>query len=127
MFEWLIHRFCTRCASKIEDNRPDPATTKLIFAETVSLVEKLHKEGFVHGDANAKNLFIDNQGHLVLGNFGLSFPIKHNNETSKDWMQVRTMCNVMFDNPIRNENEKSLKELLYKMTDHELLGKLRFI
>lgn len=47
-------------------DRPDANTAKLILAETVSIVEQLHANGFLHLDLQSVNLLIQSDGHILL-------------------------------------------------------------
>lgn len=109
--------------SKIKNNRPNPTTAKLIFAEIVSFIDALHREGVLHLDVQTNNILIDSDGHLVLTDFGMAKQLQHINDTTKDWRFLYDMCGELFIYPIRNENEENVKEMFYQMTDLKLNGK----
>ncbi len=65
------------------------------FRPLVEGVAKLHERGFVHRDIKPQNIFIDANGNLVLGDFGIVFfddpahtrlSATFENVGSRDWM-----------------------------------------
>ena len=52
--------------------RPDAYTARLYIAELVLAVCQLHMAGYLHRDIKLENIMLDNDGHVVLGDFGLS-------------------------------------------------------
>jgi serine/threonine protein kinase len=70
------------------------------FRPLVAGVSELHKKGIVHRDIKPRNVFIDKEGGLVLGDFGLVFFADQNhtrvsgtleNVGSRDWMPAWAM------------------------------------
>ncbi|KAI0085871.1 kinase-like domain-containing protein, partial [Irpex rosettiformis] len=45
---------------------------QVAIAELVSAVEHLHGVGIMHRDIKPNNVFISNDGHVALGDFGLA-------------------------------------------------------
>ena len=59
------------------------------FRPLVEGVSELHKRGFVHRDIKPQNVFVDRDGHLVLGDFGLVFFTDDSyTKLSKTWESV---------------------------------------
>lgn len=111
-------------ASRIKDNKPDAATAKLILAEIVTAVEKIHSANVSHEDLQLKNILIGSDGHLMLTDFGLSETLTDNDASKTDWFFVWLLCNDIFPKQIRNKNFRSFTNLLLEMTDDRLPGKL---
>eukprot|EP00294_Goniomonas_avonlea_P003277 CAMPEP_0114547900 /NCGR_PEP_ID=MMETSP0114-20121206/4700_1 /TAXON_ID=31324 /ORGANISM="Goniomonas sp, Strain m" /LENGTH=479 /DNA_ID=CAMNT_0001732465 /DNA_START=59 /DNA_END=1495 /DNA_ORIENTATION=+ len=55
----------------LTDNRPDEAEARALFRQVVSALAALHAEGLCHRDLKTDNLFIDSNGTLRLGDYGL--------------------------------------------------------
>lgn len=53
------------------------------LAESVVALEKLHKRGYCHRDIKPENIFIDGDGHLVLGDLGLALKLKDDDPLDK--------------------------------------------
>lgn len=50
----------------------------------------LHKNGHIHRDVKAGNLLVDDQGAVLLGDFGVSSSLTESNEVRKTF--VGTVC-----------------------------------
>lgn len=110
--------------SKLDKNWPDANTRKLILAETVSIIEQLHNAQVLHMDLSFKNVLIDNDGHLVLADFGYSERRSESDDRNKfDWIRISALCTQIFPAPITDEIELSLQEMLGDMVDADLPGK----
>jgi hypothetical protein len=67
----------------------------LAFRSLLEAVAKLHEKGYVHRDIKPDNIFVADDGHLVLGDFGLviepgaadgRLTDTYENVGSRDWM-----------------------------------------
>lgn len=85
----------------------------------------LHDAGIIHGDLFATNFLIDTKGHLVIADFGLAKRRTDNESSRKDWRQFYSLCYTIFHKlkMDRNENKRSLMNMLKNMTDIQLPGK----
>lgn len=111
--------------SKLDVIAPDANIARLILAELIVAVEKLHELNIQHGDlASAKNILINNRGHLVLIDFGFSqrIPAKQKPKTN-DWHLISRMCRIIFRKLNKNEIALSLERMLANMTDLQLPGR----
>lgn len=110
---------------KLDADAPDTKTARLILAELVSAVEKLHQLNIQHGDlASGKNILVNDRGHLVLIDFGFSQRLPAKQKTKKnDWNQISRMSQIIFRNSMENEITTSLEEMLANMTDSQLPGR----
>lgn len=74
-------------AVHLEDKRGGRAITKemleLYSAELLLAVEHMHKHNFCHRDIKPENIFIDAEGHLVMGDMGLAIQINPQDEDDK--------------------------------------------
>lgn len=76
----------------------------------------MHKANISHRDLHCGNVLIDNEGHLVVIDYGISKWLSHDIDATKlDWLYL---SNIIFD--IDND----VKELLKNMTDAKLPGKV---
>ena len=50
----------------------DVETARFLIGELVFAVGQFHSAGFLHRDIKLENIMLDDQGHVVLGDFGLS-------------------------------------------------------
>lgn len=57
---------------------------RLYMAEMILSVDALHRLGYIHRDLKPDNFLIDDQGHLVLADFGLSKGMYATSRKSKD-------------------------------------------
>lgn len=105
---------------RLRDKKPTNATAKLILAEIVSIVEKLHSHDIIHGDLNFKNILIDNDGHFVFTDFGYASKRIDNNSSRRDWSRLALICYNVF--PDNDKTHKILKHAMKNMTDEELPG-----
>lgn len=103
-------------------NKPDRATAKLILAETVDALEKLHKANISFFDVHYENILIDSKGHLLLSDFMFSKQLTSNKDSSYDWRKLKSGNDFLFPKKDRDENVHSLNKLLRKMTDDRILG-----
>lgn len=107
---------------------PDAATAKIILAETIVAVEELHNLNILHGDLNAKNIVIDDKGHLMLTDFGFSENYQKVDgwlmKSKRDWEYLSSLCYPVFCKLKRNETMQSLIDTLKNMTDSQLPGNL---
>lgn len=85
-------------------------------------VEKLHEIGIEHNDLGFSNVVIDNKGHLMLTDFGLSDCISIKNTSKWDWKCLLGMGYQMYFKPIHDENTINLIDMLNNMTDSEISG-----
>lgn len=102
---------------------PDAITAQLILAEIVTLIERLHKANILHGDLHPGNFVIDENGHLLMTDFGRAEPLLSDDITSVDWNRVYYMCFQLFAKPKRDKNEIDLIRMLRTMTSAQLPGK----
>lgn len=110
----------------IESTKLDAATVKLILAEIVNAIEKLHESGIYHGDLKSANILIDSDGHLMLADFGLTKCRTDDNwekACKNDFVYVSNMCYSLFSELSDDKNEHSLIKLLQNMTDTQMHGK----
>ncbi|MYJ96945.1 MAG: protein kinase [Proteobacteria bacterium] len=56
----------------------------------VDAVRVLHMEGVVHRDIKPDNIFLQSDGHLVLGDCGLAFKVKNEDRLTLTWENVGT-------------------------------------
>lgn len=110
-------------SDKIFNNPPAPQTTKIILAEIVIALEKLHRVNIVHGDLCFSNILVDSDGHLTLTDFGVSQLHSDNSATKKDWSDLSDMTCHLFPNPIHDDNERSVMKMLADLTDAQLFSK----
>lgn len=99
---------------------PDAATTQLILAIVVSLVERIHYENFAHGDISFSNILLDSNGRFILTDFGYSKIISDDKDSKYDWKSISQMCDELFSHP--NDSEWSVRNMLRNMSDALLPG-----
>lgn len=110
--------------SRIDVNLPDELTTKLVLAEHVIAIEKLHNINLLHGDLAFQNTLIGADGHLILTDFGFASWKLNDEDSAWDWKTLSMMCPEIFGRPVKDENQLSLVALLNNMTDTNLPGKI---
>lgn len=108
--------------SGVEANLTDTVTTKKVLAEAISIIEKLHKAGILHQDAVLLNFLIDDEGHLVLTDFGASKLYSDDKSSHWDWKCIHFTCVDVFPEENRDVNQINLLNLLKNMTDAKLPG-----
>lgn len=105
---------------RYETNQVNETTTKYVLAEVISIVEKLHKAGILHQDAVLQNFLINDDGHLVLTDFGASRLYSDDRSSHWDWKCIYFSCVDLFPKESRNENQNNLLNKLKNMTDAQL-------
>lgn len=60
----------------------DMKTSQFYLGELVLALEHLHKHGIIHRDLKPENILLDNEGHLVLTDFGMAKDNVKDSETS---------------------------------------------
>jgi serine/threonine protein kinase len=122
--EWFVMQYYPE--GTLEKNRSkfkgDVLKCFKIIRPLVEGVSKLHKESYVHRDIKPQNIFIDNNGNLVLGDFGLlyfkendeRFSKTHENVGTYAWMPLWAMSKKM-DDVKGNFDVFSLGKVLWSM------------
>lgn len=113
--------------SRFEMNQTDSVTTKYVLAEAISIIEKLHKAGILHQDAALLNFLINDEGKLVLTDFGASRWYSDNKSTYWDWKCIFFSLVNIFPKENRDESQSHLVKLLSNMTDAQLPGNLAYM
>lgn len=85
-------------------------------------VAKVHSVGVLHHDLGFQNILIDNDGHLILTDFGDSERFSDDDASNEDWNSLCNRCYELFPNPIYDKKQKSVIEMLKTMTDSQLSG-----
>lgn len=106
---------------RIRKNRPNATIARIILAEIVLAIEKLHELNIVHHDLGADNILIGNAGHLVLADFGISKQFEKGYDKG-DWIFVYILSRKLFTEATEDEHEQSLIKFLETMTDDQLPG-----
>lgn len=86
-YKWDLHSFIT---SKF----PDRSIILHIIRNVIKSCEYIHNRGYIHCDIKLKNIFVDWQYNAVLGDFGLSKPIK---QTTKPTSRGGTLVYMSTD------------------------------
>jgi vaccinia related kinase len=68
-YKWDLH-------SILSSKFPNRETILRIIVDIIKSLEYIHKRGYIHCDIKLKNIFVDYKYNAVLGDFGLSKPIK---------------------------------------------------
>lgn len=110
--------------SRLHANRPNATTAKWILAEIITAIENLHHANILHIDLDLENVVINSKGHLLLTDFGRAQRLSCNNATEWDWRYFADMCHHIFYKPHCNKHEIGLINMLKRMTDAQLPGKL---
>lgn len=103
----------------------DAVTTKLIVAELIVAVERMHKSNIVHLDLGTENILIDNEGHLAVIDFGLSkFRSDDIRVVTYDWVYIPRLYSRLSQHPFDEPLPSDLLNLLENdMTDEQVPGK----
>ena len=93
---WFVTKFYPR--GSVENNRHYFTSNSILVLESIyellSSLDILHKKKFIHRDIKPENIFVSNNNQLILGDFGLVYPIDENyprksaiydNVGSRDW------------------------------------------
>ncbi len=99
---WMITEYFPKgtIADYAEKFKGKPLEALVAFRELVKTVAALHDEGVVHRDIKAENIFIADDGGLVLGDFGLVFHADNSNrltlpkETVGPWQHLPWWANT---------------------------------
>jgi serine/threonine protein kinase len=94
---WFVMEYFSRgtLSGHLARTRGDVFSTLLAFRSLVGAVSELHKSGYVHRDIKPDNIFLADDGRLVLGDFGLvinpsaateRLTDTYENVGSKEWM-----------------------------------------
>jgi serine/threonine protein kinase len=78
---WMITEYFHKgTLAKYPDQfKGNPLEAQVTFREVVKTVAALHDEGVVHRDIKSENIFIADDGSLVLGDFGLVYHLENPN------------------------------------------------
>lgn len=90
----------------------------------VSGIEALHNAGILQGDISTRNTVIDEEGHLMLTDFGLSSLRSDDNSTNSDWVKFSQMCRHILSQTLYAGDQTDLIEMIRNMTDAQLPGEL---
>lgn len=111
----------------ITRNAPLPTSQCQFFCGNIILaVEFIHKQGLVHGDVKADNLFMGADGYLMLGDLGMA---RRHDIDDAQWRRIGTMQFIppefIIDLPIDQENRRhidwwGLACILYEMATGRL-------
>jgi serine/threonine protein kinase len=73
--KWIVTEYCAN--ETLEDNlhlyKGDAQASLAALLPIIEAVAELHREDIVHRDIKPQNIFVDEHGRLVLGDFGLVF------------------------------------------------------
>lgn len=108
--------------NRLFDQTPDESTARLILAEAIILIEKLHSANIFHRDLSFGNILIDGDGQFVLTDFAFSSR-RTNNDSHVDWNKFPGLCRQVFPANITDQHQISLIELFENVTDSRLPGK----
>lgn len=110
--------------SRLIAKKPDRATAKIILAESVVAVETVHSAGIKIEDLHYGNFLIDNEGHIVISDFGFSTPLKDDKDSFLDWNMLYGETTHLFHQlKDRFEIDFKIQEFLANMTDAQVPGK----
>jgi len=124
-YKWFVSQYHPRGTlfQHIARYKGDFASALRAFRPLVAGVAELHKEGIVHRDIKPQNVFIDTEGDLVLGDFGLVYfsDDRHSrlsgtieNVGTRDWMPPWAMGRRIEKVP-KSFDVFSLGKLLWSM------------
>lgn len=101
-------------------DKVDAVTAKLIAAELIVAVERMHKAKIVHLDLHDENVLIDRDGHLVVIDYSFSKWYSRNDLDFKtDWTYAAYTLEK-----VGNQIPTDVFELMINMTDVQMPGKL---
>lgn len=93
---------------------------KLILAELIVSAERMHKANVLHLDLHSGNILIDNEGHLVVIDYGLSQWRSNSNadDIKSEWLYLYYTLSEVDD-----KLPEDMKKLLMNMTECQVPGK----
>jgi len=131
---WYVSQFYEN--GTLSDNRDmfkgDFVKSLKAIRPLVEVVEKLHKNCYVHRDIKPKNVFINSNNDLVLGDFGLIYFVddqrtrisdKYENVGSRDWMPPWAM-GIRIEEVRPTFDVFSLGKLLWSMVSGKVILQL---
>lgn len=127
--EWFVSKFYPNGTldSNLDKFKGEPLKALKAFRPLVEGVAELHKRKIVHRDIKPHNVFLNSDGNLILGDFGLIFfndnrhtRISHTLENvgSRDWMPAWAM-GIRIDDIKPSFDVFSLGKLLWSMISGE--------
>lgn len=89
IFLTLIHIYSGSCLDIMKNGFQDgfdEIVIVTILKQALEGLVYLHKNGHIHRDVKAGNLLMDNQGTVLLADFGVSSSLTENNEVRKTFV-----------------------------------------
>lgn len=109
---------------KLENNdTPDATTGRIILTELITGLEAVQSSRIVHQELSPKNVLIDNEGHIRLIDFGLSWFFQKDSYTRSDWSNLFDDFKQVFRQPVE-EPLMEVYKLLKNMTLSQVPGKV---
>lgn len=131
-FSFFVYQSINQCIAdlatggnvqtRVNARKMDAETIRLMLTELVVAVEILHGANIRHRDLYLSNVLIDSDGHILLGDFGLSKRITCIEDSKKDWQSLANICDDLFLESTRDELQSDLIDLLRDMTDDRISG-----
>lgn len=95
--KWFVMKYYPggNLAGHVEGFKGNPLKTLVAIRPIIEGVSLLHKQAYIHRDIKPNNIFLDSEGRLILGDFGIVFikegdttPLTQpgNLEFSRDWI-----------------------------------------